>query len=128
MIGDIVFLNGEFVPSEQAKISVFDHSFIYGDGIFEGLQAVNGGVFKLREHIDRLYLSARFLEIAIPMPPEAFAAAVLETARRNRLRDGYLRPVVSRGVGPVGIRNMHDLTDPTVVIIAQHEKIENRRS
>jgi branched-chain amino acid aminotransferase len=128
MIGEIVYVNGTFVHKDEAKISVFDHNFIYGDGVFEGLQAVNGGIFKLRQHIDRLYQSARFLAIEIPMTPEKFIGDVLETGRRNRLKDGYMRPVVSRGVGPVGVRNMDELGPPTIVIIAQHEKIEDRRS
>lgn len=128
MIADIVYVNGEFVHKDKAVVSVFDHNFVYGDGVFEGLQAVSGGVFKLRQHIERLYHSARFLAIDIPMPIEKFLEDVLETARRNRLRDGYMRPVVSRGVGPVGVRNMHELGTPTVVIIAQHERIEDRRS
>ncbi|HUK08397.1 MAG TPA: aminotransferase class IV, partial [Stellaceae bacterium] len=72
MIGEIVYVNGEFVPKDEAKISVFDHNFIYGDGIFEGLQAVSGGVFKLRQHIERLYQSARFLAIEIPMSMDKF--------------------------------------------------------
>jgi branched-chain amino acid aminotransferase len=128
MVGEIVYVNGAFVHKDDAKISVFDHNFNYGDGVFEGLQAVSGGVFKLRRHIDRLYQSARFLAIQIPMTADKFMVDVLETARRNRLRDGYMRPVVSRGVGPVGVRNMNELGPPTVVIIAQHEKIEDRRS
>ena len=127
MIGEHVYVNGEFVARDQAKVSVFDHNFTYGDGIFEGLQAVNGSIFKLEAHIDRLYRSARYLGFEIPLSPEAFAEAVLETARRNRLRDGYLRPIVSRGTGPMGIRNMDKLGPPTVVIVVQREATEDRR-
>lgn len=121
MIGEIVYVNGKFVEREHATVSVFDHGFVYGDGIFEGLQAVNGGIFKLEAHLARLYRSARYMGFEIPLEPEAFALAVAETARRNDLRDGYLRPMVSRGTGPMGIRNMDKLGPPTVVIVAQHE-------
>lgn len=123
MIGDFVYLNGDFVPHGEAKVSVFDHNFVYGDGLFEGLQAVNGGIFRLAEHVERLYRSARFLAIEIPLAPAQMTEAILETARRNRMRDGYLRPMVSRGVGPMGVRNIARLGPPTVVIVAQHEAV-----
>ncbi len=126
MIGEYVYLNGEFVPSGEARVSVFDRSFVYGDGVFEGLQAVNGGVFRLDAHIDRLYRSARYLGFEVPMPKPAMVAAVLETARRNNLRDGYLRPIVSRGVGPIGVRHTERLGPGNVVIVAQHERVEDR--
>jgi branched-chain amino acid aminotransferase len=127
MIGDIVYVNGAFVKRDEATVSVFDHGFVYGDGIFEGLQAVHGGVFKLDAHLARLYRSARYMGFDIPLAPSAFAEAVLETARRNGLRDGYLRPVVSRGTGPMGIRHMAKLGPPTVVIVVQHEDVNERR-
>ena len=121
MLGDFVYINGEYFPPTEAKISVFDHGFIYGDGVFEGLQAANGAIFRLDAHMDRLYRSAKYMEIEIPLTRAAFIAAILETARRNNLHAGYLRPVVSRGAGPTGLRNMDKLGPPTVVIIAQHE-------
>jgi branched-chain amino acid aminotransferase len=121
MIGDFVYINGEFFAPQDAKVSVFDHGFIYGDGIFEGLQATKGGIFRLDAHMDRLYRSAKYMEIEIPLTRGAFIAAILETAQRNNLRDGYMRPVVSRGAGPTGLRNMDKLGPPTVAIIAQHE-------
>lgn len=126
MIGEIVYVNGAFVKKDEATVSVFDHGFVYGDGIFEGLQAANGGVFKLDGHLARLYRSARYMGFEIPLAPAAFADAVLETARRNHLRDGYLRPIVSRGAGPMGIRHMDKLGRPTVVIVAQHEDVNTR--
>ncbi len=122
MIGDYIWLNGALLPRDEARVSVLDHNFVYGDGAFEGLQVVSGGIFKLERHIDRLYDSARYLAIDIGMPRARFIEAVLETARRNRMHDGYLRPVVSRGAGPVGIRHMDRLGPATVVIIAQHEE------
>jgi branched-chain amino acid aminotransferase len=128
MIGDFVYVNGEFFAPQDAKISVFDHGFIYGDGVFEGLQAANGGIFRLDAHMDRLYRSAKYMEIDIPLPRGAFIAAILETAQRNNLRDGYMRPVVSRGAGPTGLRNMDKLGAPTVVILAQHETEGKHRS
>jgi branched-chain amino acid aminotransferase len=127
MIGPIVYLNGDFVSKEDAKVSVFDHGFIYGDGVYEGLQVVNGTVFLLREHIERLFDSARYLGFEIPLGFDAVCEAILETARRNDLRNGYMRPIVTRGTGPLGIRNMDRLGPPTVVVMAQYESIEERR-
>ncbi|MZP29743.1 branched-chain-amino-acid transaminase [Heliobacterium undosum] len=99
----IIYLDGRFVPEEQAKISVFDHGFLYGDGIFEGIRAYNGRVFKLDEHIDRLYDSAKAIKLAIPMGKGEMVDVVLETLRRNHLRDAYIRLVVSRGKGDLGL-------------------------
>ncbi|MCC7272281.1 MAG: aminotransferase class IV, partial [Alphaproteobacteria bacterium] len=128
MIGDLVYLDGALVAKDAAKVSVFDHGFVYGDGVFEGLQAVAGGIFRLADHVERLYRSARFLEIAVPIAPAAMTAAILETARRNGLRDGYVRPIVTRGAGPMGVRHIDKLGTPTLVIVAQHERIEDRRA
>lgn len=121
MIGDVVYINGEWFPAQDAKISVFDHGFIYGDGIFEGLQVSGGAIFRLDAHMDRLYRSAKYLEIDVPLSRGTFISAILETAQRNALHEGYMRPIVSRGVGPAGLRNMDKLGPPTVVVIAQHE-------
>lgn len=127
MIADIVYLNGEFVPKDEAKISVFDHGFIYGDGAFEGLQVIDGRVFLLREHLERLFNSVRYLGFEIPMSMDALRDIIVETARRNGLENGYIRPIVTRGTGPLGIRNMEQLGEPTVVVMAQYERIEDRR-
>lgn len=127
MIADIVYVNGAFVAKEDAKISVFDHGFIYGDGAFEGLQVIDGRIFMLREHLQRLANSVRYLGFELPMPVGDLAALVCETARRNRIRDGYIRPIVTRGAGPLGIRNMEQLGPPSVVIMGQFESIESRR-
>lgn len=127
MICDTVYVNGTFVHKDAATVSVFDHGFTYGDGIFEGLQAVGGTVFMLEPHIDRLFDSARYLSIDVPLTKAEMRDAILETARRNDLRDGYLRPIVTRGAGPLGIRNMAELGRPTIVIMAQRERIESRR-
>jgi len=120
MIGEWVYVNGEVYPRDRASVSVFDHGLLYGDGVFEGIAVVRRSIFKLEEHIDRLFDSARYLAIA---PPErdTLRDAVLDIARRNALDEGYLRVLLTRGAGPVGIRNMDKLGPPTLVVIAQHE-------
>ncbi|KAB2953485.1 branched-chain-amino-acid transaminase [Heliorestis acidaminivorans] len=99
----VIYLDGEFVHEDQAKVSVFDHGYLYGDGIFEGIRAYNGRVFKLKEHIDRLYDSAKAINLTIPINAEEMTEVVLETLRRNNLRDAYIRLVVSRGKGDLGL-------------------------
>lgn len=99
----VVYLNGQFVDKEEAKVSVFDHCFLYGDGIFEGIRAYNGRVFRLEEHIDRLYDSARAICLHMTVTKEEMMEIVAETCRRNKLRDAYIRLVVSRGVGDLGL-------------------------
>ncbi len=94
-----VYIDGEFYPKSQAKISVFDHGLLYGDGVFEGIRAYNGYVFKLKEHIDRLFQSAQALMLQIPLTKEQVIEAVLETLRKNKMKDAYIRLVVTRGVG-----------------------------
>jgi len=113
-----VYINGEFVPESQAKISVFDHGFLYGDGVFEGIRAYNGKVFKLYEHLDRLYDCAKVIDLKIPLTKEEFAEAILETLRRNKLRDAYIRPIVTRGVGDLGL-DPRKCPKPTVIIITK---------
>ena len=98
-----VFIDGKFVDEKNAKISVFDHGLLYGDGVFEGIRAYNGRVFKLKEHVDRLYYSAKAILLKIPMSRQAITKAVLDTCRRNKIRDGYIRLVVTRGVGTLGL-------------------------
>jgi branched-chain amino acid aminotransferase len=121
MLGDYVYIDGRVVPKDAAVVSVFDHGFLYGDGVFEGVSVVNRAVFKLGDHLRRLNDSARYL--AIDCPDESvIREAVFQTARKNELDEGYLRIVLSRGAGPVGIRNMDKLGKPTLVVIAQHER------
>jgi len=114
----VVYINGEFVPASQAKISVFDHGFLYGDGVFEGIRAYNGRVFKLKEHIDRLYDSAKAIDLKIPISKEEFMEIILETLRRNKLRDAYIRPIVTRGIGDLGL-DPRKCKEPTIIVIAQ---------
>ena len=94
-----IYLDGEFVPEEEARISVFDHGLLYGDGVFEGIRAYNGYVFKLEEHLGRLYASAKAILLEIPLTKDQFREAILQTLRINELRDAYIRPIVTRGVG-----------------------------
>src|SRR5213080_4003563 len=94
-----IFLDGKFVPQSEAKVSVFDHGLLYGDGIFEGIRFYNGRVFRLEEHLYRLWDSARSICLEIPMTMRDMTEAVLETIRQNRLRDGYIRLLVTRGIG-----------------------------
>ena len=98
-----VFIDGKFFDEKNAKISVFDHGLLYGDGVFEGIRAYNGRVFKLKEHVDRLYYSAKAILLKIPMSRQAITKAVLDTCRRNKIRNGYIRLVVTRGVGTLGL-------------------------
>ena len=116
-MGLIIYLNGEFVPEERAVVSVFDHGLLYGDGLFEGIRAYNNRVFKLKEHIVRLYESARAIDLKIPLSPEEMMEVVLETCRRNNLRDGYIRLVVTRGPGDLGLDPRKCLR-PTIFCIA----------
>lgn len=114
-----VYVNGDLVPSTEARVSVFDHGYLYGDGVFEGIRAYSGRVFRLEEHIDRLYQSARVLMLDIPMSREDMIEAVLETCRVNGLSDAYIRLVVSRGAGDLGL-DPRKCLNATVVIIADH--------
>lgn len=112
----LVWLNGELVPKSQAKVSVFDHGFLYGDGVFEGIRSYNGKVFMLDEHLDRLYESAKSIWLTIPMTKEQMKEAILQTLRVNKLRDAYIRVVVSRGEGDLGL-DPRKCPKPNVVII-----------
>lgn len=123
-----VYLNGKVVPAAEATVSVFDRSFVYGDGVFEGIEVENGGIFKLDAHVERLYRSAAFLRIAIPIPKSAMREAIVEVVRRSELRNGYVRPLVSRGAGPLGLERVAELGPPTVVVMPQHRPPKEARS
>jgi branched-chain amino acid aminotransferase len=112
-----IYLDGKYVAEKDAKVSVFDHGLLYGDGIFEGIRAYNGRVFKLKEHIDRLFCSAKALLLTIPLSHAEMMKAVVETCRKNNLRDAYIRLVVTRGVGTLGL-NPNRCKNPSVIIIA----------
>lgn len=111
-----VYLNGKFVESSQAKVSVFDHGLLYGDGVFEGIRSYNGLIFKLREHIDRLFESAHTIMLTIPMTKEELIGAVKQSLRINALRNAYIRLVVTRGNGDLGL-DPRKCVKPTVFVI-----------
>jgi branched-chain amino acid aminotransferase len=111
-----IYIDGEYYPKSQAKISVYDHGFLYGDGVFEGIRMYNGLVFKLEEHVDRLYRSAHAIMLQIPLTKQEMIKAVVETLRKNKLKDSYIRLIVSRGVGDLGL-DPRKCPKPTTVII-----------
>ncbi|MGI6658688.1 MAG: branched-chain-amino-acid transaminase [Dethiobacteraceae bacterium] len=113
----IIYLNGQYVPEEEAKISVFDHGFLYGDGVFEGIRSYKGRVFRLDEHLVRFYDSAKSILLTIPESYEEMKEAILQTIRANKLQDAYIRAVVSRGKGDLGL-DPRKCEKPTTVIIA----------
>jgi len=113
----LIYLNGEFVPKSKAAISVFDHGLLYGDGVFEGIRAYNGYVFKLNEHLERLYASAHSLMIKIPLSREEIRRAVIDTLKKNKMKNAYIRLVVTRGAGDLGV-DPRKCLKPTVFIIA----------
>ena len=112
-----IYIDGAFYPESEAKISVFDHGLLYGDGVFEGIRFYNGRIFRLDGHLDRLWDSARAIWLTIPISREEMTAALLETVRQNELRDGYIRLVVTRGVGNLGL-NPETCKRPSIIIIA----------
>jgi branched-chain amino acid aminotransferase len=112
-----IYIDGQYLDEANAKISVFDHGLLYGDGIFEGIRAYNGRVFKLKEHIDRLFYSAKAILLNIPISHAEIMRAVVDTCRQNGIRDGYIRLLVTRGVGGLGL-NPNRCKKPSVIVIA----------
>jgi|LSQX01.3.fsa_nt_gb branched-chain amino acid aminotransferase len=112
-----IYIDGEYYPKSQAKISVYDHGFLYGDGIFEGIRSYNGVVFKLKEHIERMFRGAHAIMLNIPLTKEEMIQAVVETIRKNNMKDSYIRLIVSRGVGDLGL-DPRKCAKPCVIIIA----------
>ncbi|MBN2713335.1 MAG: branched-chain-amino-acid transaminase, partial [Planctomycetes bacterium] len=113
----LIYIDGQFFPKSDAKISVFDHGLLYGDGVFEGIRAYNGKVFLCKEHIDRLYEGAHCLCIEIPISKEEMEKALYETMAKNNLTDGYIRLVITRGVGDLGL-SPRKCAKASVIIIA----------
>ena len=111
----VVYINGKFVPQNEAKVSVYDHGLLYGDGVFEGIRVYSGKVFKLREHIVRLYRSAHAMMISLPITAEEMEEATLKALRTNGIKDGYVRITVTRGIG-LGL-DPRGVTNPTVIIM-----------
>lgn len=112
-----IYMSGRLVPEHEARVSVFDHGLLYGDGVFEGIRTYNGRVFMLDEHIDRLYRSAQAIHLGIPMTKPAMAKAVVETCKVNKALNGYVRLIVTRGKGTLGL-NPYSCRKPEVIIIA----------
>ena len=113
-----IYINGKFYDKDNAKISVFDHGLLYGDGVFEGIRSYNCRVFKLNEHIDRLFESAQSIMLKIPLTKEQLIKAVLSTLRANKLDNAYIRLVVTRGVGDLGLDPRKCNQGATIIIIA----------
>jgi len=111
-----IFINGKLYDKENATVSVYDHGLLYGDGVFEGIRSYNGKVFRLREHLDRLWDSAKAIWLTIPMTKEEMAKAIEDTLAVNGLRDAYIRLVVTRGVGSLGL-DPNRCSEPQVIII-----------
>jgi len=116
---NVVYLDGKFLPESEAKIPVNDHGLLYGDGVFEGIRAYNKRVFKLERHVERMFQSAKAIDLKIPHTREEFSDLILQTCRRNNMADGYIRPIVTRGPGDLGLDPRKCKQGPTVIIIAQ---------
>ncbi|MFB0502893.1 MAG: branched-chain-amino-acid transaminase [Candidatus Bathyarchaeia archaeon] len=113
-----VYIDGGYYPKSEAKISVYDHGLLYGDGVFEGIRSYSGIVFRLEEHIDRLYNSAKAIMIETPLSKEKMIEAILKTLRKNDLKDAYIRLLVTRGVGDLGL-DPRKCPKPSVIIITE---------
>ena len=111
-----IYINGQIVPQEDAKVSVFDHGLLYGDGVFEGIRAYNGKIFTLDEHLDRLYASANAISLTIPITKAEMGAAIKNTMAANNQTDSYIRLVVTRGVGKLGL-DPNKYGRPQIIII-----------
>jgi branched-chain amino acid aminotransferase len=112
-----VYIDGKYYPRSEAKVSVFDHGLLYGDGVFEGIKSYDGTVFQLKEHLERIYFSAKAIMLEMPLSKEEMAQAVLETLRKNNLKDAYVRLVVTRGLGDLGL-DPRKCPKSTVIVIA----------
>jgi len=112
------YVNDRYMRKDEASISIYDHGFLYGDGVYEAIRAYDGIVFKLREHLDRLYESAKSIKIDIPLEKDELGRVVVEVLKKNQLRDGYVRIVVSRGAGRMGV-DPRNCPKPTLVVMAE---------
>ncbi|WDM20989.1 branched-chain-amino-acid transaminase [Paenibacillus polymyxa] len=114
-----IYLDGQHVTKENAKVSVYDHGFLYGDGIFEGIRIYNGNIFKCKEHLERLYDSAKSIQLNIPLSPDEMLEAMAETIRLNEMRNGYIRLIVSRGAGNLGLDPLRCAKASIIIIVEQ---------
>lgn len=118
---EYVYINGAFMPREEAKISVWDHGLLYGDGVFEAIRVYDWNIFKLKEHIDRLFESAKAIMINIPLTKDELVSKVVEIVKKNNLRYGYIRIIVTRGVGPMGV-DPRNCKEPTIIIMTERRE------
>lgn len=123
----LVYIDGRFLPKGEAKVSIYDHGLLYGDGVFEGIRVYNGRVFKLAEHIKRLYESAKSIELSLPVSEEDMKKTILETIRRNGLKDAYVRVVVTRGIGDLGL-DPRKCPKPSIIVIADRIALWKEKS
>jgi branched-chain amino acid aminotransferase len=114
-----IYISGKLYDKEDAKISVYDHGLLYGDGVFEGMRSYSGKVFRLRQHLDRLWDSARAIWLEIPLTKDELAKAVNDTLSANGIQDGYIRLIVTRGAGALGL-DPNRCSNPQVIVIADH--------
>lgn len=114
-----IYLDGQHVTKENAKVSVYDHGFLYGDGIFEGIRIYNGNIFKCKEHLNRLYDSAKSIQLTIPLSQDEMLEAMAETIRLNEMHNGYIRLIVSRGVGNLGLDPLRCAKASVIIIVEQ---------
>jgi branched-chain amino acid aminotransferase len=114
-----IYVDGAWLTKSEASVSVYDHGFLYGDGVFEGIRVYDGVIFRFKEHLDRLYSSAKSIRLEIPLTPEEMTKAVVDTLKRNDLNDAYIRVVVTRGVGDLGV-DPRNCRKPSVIVITQY--------
>ncbi|MDP5272746.1 branched-chain-amino-acid transaminase [Chengkuizengella sp. 2205SS18-9] len=119
MMAQWIYLNGEFVNKEDAKISVYDHGFLYGDGIFEGIRVYEGNIFKCKEHLDRLYDGAKSIMLEIPLSYDEMQQALIEAVKKNEIKNGYIRLVISRGTGDLGLDPRRCPVANVIIIVEQ---------
>jgi branched-chain amino acid aminotransferase len=115
----IVYVDGEWIPKSRASVSVFDHGLLYGDGVFEGIRVYEGVIFRFKEHLERLYSSAKAIRLQLPLSPEEMTQAIVETLKRNGLKNAYIRLVVTRGVGDLGV-DPRKCRKPSLIIITEY--------
>src|SRR5699024_4844981 len=118
MSEQLIYLDGQFVPKEKAVISIYDHGFLYGDGIFEGIRVYEGNIYKLPEHVNRLFESAHSIMLTIPHSKEKMQDIIVETVKKNKLTSAYIRVVISRGPGDLGL-DRRNCSEPTVIVIVE---------
>ncbi|MDD5504415.1 MAG: aminotransferase class IV, partial [Candidatus Omnitrophica bacterium] len=115
-----IYVNGKYYDKQEAKVSVFDHGFLYGDGVFEGMRSYNRLIFRLKEHIDRLYESAKAIKLQIPVKKQGMMGIVLKTVAINKLENAYIRLVITRGIGDLGLDPRKCFGKPSIIVIADN--------